>query len=189
MIEIRREEIFELIAGWIGISIIFSVLYWNTNIGLVNVFILSLITAGLAFIVHELSHKFVAIYYKCTAIFKVDYKMLLAGLFMSFLGFLFIVPGSVVVRGFVTRAQNAIIALAGPVSNIILGLLFIPFMFLSGLFGVIGYFGFLINSVLGLFNMIPYGPFDGAKVIVYSKVMYIVVTLILLLMFIVGLLI
>ena len=111
-----------------------------------------------------------------------------------FLGFLFMAPGAVMVAGLVTRRQNGHIAVAGPLTNFGLFLIGIPLwgliLGLSGAFDTLPAGGSLFgreylldgrlvwqamlvdagvywlgaNLVLGLFNMIPWGPLDGAKV-------------------------
>jgi Zn-dependent protease len=51
-----------------------------------------------------------------------------------------------------------------------------PFAFLVGLRDtwIVGLFytGVALNAWLGLFNMIPAGPFDGAKVLAWSPVVF-----------------
>ncbi|MFT4261273.1 MAG: metalloprotease [Candidatus Woesearchaeota archaeon] len=182
MINISREELIEFLKAWLAISLAFTILLRNMNIGLVNVFLISTMTVGIGIVLHELAHKLIAEYYRCRAEFKSDNKMLIAALLMAFLGFIFVVPGAVHIKGYVTRAQSGIISLFGPLTNLVLALLFIPFLYLEGLFFVVGYFGFMINSFLGLFNMIPFGPFDGAKVWIWNKVAYVVTAIILLIM-------
>jgi Zn-dependent protease len=94
-----------------------------------------LLAVGPAFLLHEIGHKIIAKKNGCWAEFRADPSGLRFGLFLSFfLGFLFMAPGAVMVAGVVTRRQNGHIAVAGPLVN------------------------------LGLFNMIPWGPLDGAKV-------------------------
>lgn len=180
MIDIRKEELFELGKAWLALTVAFSILFRNMGIGIVNTAILSFLTVGLAFVVHELAHKIIAQYYKCIAEFKANNTMLIAAILMAFLGFVLASPGAVYIKGFVTRAQNGIISLAGPVSNLVMALLFIPIMYLPGLYGVIGYFGVFINSFIGLFNMIPFMPFDGAKVWIWNKTYYVVTVIMLL---------
>jgi len=36
----------------------------------------------------------------------------------------------------------------------------------------IGIFGFTVNAWLGLFNMIPFGNFDGSKILKWNKIVY-----------------
>ena len=65
------------------------------------------------------------------------------------------------------------IALAGPAMNIILaGVLFALSPLLSGMWYVIAVYGAKINSWLALFNMIPFGSFDGLKILRWSKGVY-----------------
>ena len=84
-------------------------------------------------------------------------------------------PGAVMVAGRVSKKENGIIALAGPISNIVL--------FAIGFFGgsfIIGFtsstlvaqfVGFWLwgNAILGAFNMLPFGPLDGRKVKDWSE--------------------
>ena len=115
------------------------------------------------------------------------------------LGFLFMAPGAVMVAGLVTRRQNGHIAVAGPLTNLALFLVGIPLWILilgiTGAFdsatfntgvrvstylidGSIVWQSMLIdagvwwlsaNLILGLFNMIPWGPLDGLKVKDWSE--------------------
>ena len=151
-----------------------------------------LLAVGPAFLLHEIGHKIVAKKHGCWAEFRADPGGLRFGILLAFfLGFLFMAPGAVMVAGVVTRRQNGQIAVAGPLVNFTLFLVGIPFWgLLLGLTGAfdaslpdtdLGYLvgGSLIwqqmlidagvfwlgaNLVLGLFNMIPWGPLDGAKV-------------------------
>jgi Zn-dependent protease len=136
----------------------------------------SLATVGVAFLLHELAHKVVAVRFGQVAAFKADYGMLFLAVMSAFAGFLFAAPGAVVHRGRITARENGLIALAGPVTNIGLAAVFLPLMlFGPGLLGLIGQRGVSINLLLAGFNMIPYGPLDGKKVIGWSKSVYLAV--------------
>jgi len=99
---------------------------------------------------------------------------------MSFLGFIIAAPGAVMISGPVGRRRNGKISMAGPLTNIVLALLFFILSFLTvrGIINVPGiikpvlFLGFFINSLLALFNMIPLGNFDGRKVLTWNKVVY-----------------
>ena len=129
-----------------------------------------------AFVLHELAHKFVARKYGCWAEFRADPRGLKIGLLIALLlGFVFMAPGAVLVAGRVGRKENGIISLAGPITNIIL--------FFVGLIGgglIISVYNNQIlhdlvifwmwgNAILGAFNMLPFGPLDGAKVKRWSE--------------------
>ena len=136
----------------------------------------SLATVGVAFLLHELAHKVVAVRFGQVAAFKADYGMLFLAVMSALAGFLFAAPGAVVHRGRITARENGLIALAGPVTNIGLAAVFLPLMlFGPGLLGLVGQRGVSINLLLAGFNMIPYGPLDGKKVIGWSKSVYLAV--------------
>jgi Zn-dependent protease len=156
-----------------------------------------LLAVGPAFLLHEIGHKIVAKKNGCWAEFRADPSGLRLGIFLAFfLGFLFMAPGAVMVAGVVTRRQNGHIAVAGPLVNFSLFLIGIPvwgiILGLTGAYDVnlasstgeylvggsliwqqmlidAGVFWLGANLVLGLFNMIPWGPLDGAKVKDWSE--------------------
>lgn len=62
---------------------------------------------------------------------------------------------------------EAIVALAGPLSNILLALIFgliLRFGYFPGLFEPFSYIVF-INLVLAVFNLVPIAPLDGSKIL------------------------
>jgi Zn-dependent protease len=128
----------------------------------------SLLTVGVGFLLHELAHKVVAVRFGQIAAFRADYKMLGFAIIGGLVGFLFAAPGAVVHRGRITPKENGLIALAGPVTNVALAVVFVV-PYLVGLAGngfvfEIGEWGVRINLLLAGFNMIPFGPLDGRKV-------------------------
>ena len=131
-------------------------------------FILGMIAFGPAFIVHELAHKFVARHYGCWAEFRADPAGLRTGVLIAFfIGFLFMAPGAVMVAGNVNKGQNGRIALAGPFSNLVLWTLGLPAFILlqdAGILTEIIFLWMAANSILGAFNMLPFGPLDGRKI-------------------------
>jgi Zn-dependent protease len=79
------------------------------------------------------------------------------------------------VAGRVSKKENGIIALAGPISNILL----FGFGLLAGGFLIsltstpwvtdLALFWLWGNAILGAFNMLPFGPLDGRKVKDWSE--------------------
>ena len=151
---------------------------------------LMLIAIGPAFVLHEIGHKLVAKHYGCWAEFRADPQGLKFGVALAFiLGFLFMAPGAVMVAGRVQRRQNGHIAAAGPLVNLGLFLIGIPLG--AALLVAVGttnapmlsssgislpamvYFGITYwltaNLILGLFNMLPFGPLDGVKIKDWSE--------------------
>lgn len=90
---------------------------------------------------------------------------------MSFFGFLFAAPGAVMIHGHPTKKQMGHIASAGPLVNYVLALMFLaggllnPITLITPLFT----YGAIVNAFLGLFNMLPFGMFDGKKILSWNK--------------------
>jgi len=138
--------------------------------------LISLITIGSGFILHELSHKYVAQKYGCWAEFRAWETGLVIALITSFLlGFVFIAPGAVYISRslYLTRREDAYISLAGSFANVFLALLFavLPFLlpFESFFLVQISAVGARVNLWLALFNQLPIPPLDGSKVFYWNK--------------------
>jgi Zn-dependent protease len=166
-------EIGHLWKAWVLVSLAFAISLTVPDFLSINLainFIIATITVGIGFIAHELAHKVVAQKYRCFAEFRANFFMLIFAIVIAFTGTLFAAPGAVMIFGEIDRKQHGIVALAGPLMNIIIALLFIPLMLLFpySIIGVVAGYGFRINSWLGLFNLIPFGPFDGKKIMDWS---------------------
>ncbi len=142
----------------------------------VRAFGVSLLTAGVGFLLHELAHKVVAIRFGQLAEFRADYRMLAFAIVGALAGFLFAAPGAVYHQGMITKRENGLIALAGPMTNVVLGVLFFPLIFVGpDIVAEIGYRGAQINFLLAGFNMLPWGPLDGNQVKQWSTTVFIAV--------------
>jgi len=126
---------------------------------------------GIGFIFHEMGHKLVAQHYGCFAEFRSDDRMLIFAILLSFLGFIIAAPGAVIINGPVGRKRNGIISATGPAVNLALAVIFLICIFIFGKNMLFDY-GFRINSILGVFNLIPFGIFDGSKVLRWDKRVY-----------------
>lgn len=162
-------EIKDLIKAWVAISIAFAILLsgFESLFSFVRMFILSALTVGVAFLAHEIAHKFVAQRYGYISEFRAFNQMLILAIAMSLFGFIIAAPGAVMIMGFVDREKGGKIALAGPLVNMVLALLFLLPLLITG--AEIARIGFMINSMLALFNLLPFGMFDGAKVRRWNK--------------------
>jgi Zn-dependent protease len=130
-----------------------------------------LITAP-AVIFHELAHKLVAISYGLQATFHAAYFWLGFGVLMKVLntGLIFFVPGYVSHSASALPIESAAIAFAGPFLNLVLYIIcwslvkFQPFKMSTRTLQILAASRY-INGFLFLFNMIPFGFFDGSHVV------------------------
>ena len=144
------------------------------NRKLFSLFCLAFFTVGVGFLLHELAHKLASQHYGCVAEFRAFDTYLYLAILMSFFGFVFAAPGAVFITGPVGVRRNGIISAAGPITNILLALVFFSVWFLGaeGWLMQLSHYGFYINSYLALFNMLPFWNFDGAKIFPWSKFAY-----------------
>ncbi len=170
----------DLLKAWLAITLAFSIL----RVGLSGLFqqpqilVAIGITVGLGFVLHELAHKFVAQRFGMWAEFRADEMMLILAILMPLVtSFVFAAPGAVVIAGYGSQEQSGKIALAGPLMNLLIAILFLGLAFVTTSLNLnLPYFlrtilalGFQINAWLALFNLIPFGPLDGAKILKWSQ--------------------
>ncbi|WP_254534675.1 metalloprotease [Halomarina litorea] len=182
-VRFSSRELLDLAIAWVALGIAFSFfLQRSLATGLLAgrfpagealvTLALSMATVGVGFLLHELAHKVVAIRFGQIAEFRADYGMLALAIGAGLAGFLFAAPGAVYHGGRrVTARQNGLIALAGPLTNVVLVGLFVPLLFVGPL-AAVGRLGVAINALLAGFNMIPFGPLDGKKVLSWSKAVF-----------------
>ena len=171
-------EIRELLIAWIFISLAFSFAIRRGN--LLESMVISLSTIGPAFIFHELAHKVVAQRYGCWAEFRMSPKMLLFAVVIAYISeIVFAAPGAVMISGQVTRDQNGKISISGAMANLLMVGIFASIALVSSnpLLYQIGKFGAFINALIAAFNMIPFGPLDGKKVLAWDKSAYVAMVL------------
>ena len=183
---IEADEAKHIIISVIALSFAFTILYTG-GIGSAlehpSAFflfgLLSMVTVGSGFILHEMAHKVAAIHYGAYARFTMWMQGLVLMVITSLFGFLFAAPGAVYIYSQqITKKENGIISIVGPLVNIAIAVIFLllnlikPILFNFPFFGTpfsIWEFGARINIMLGLFNMIPAFPLDGSKVFMWNK--------------------
>ncbi len=125
-----------------------------------SLLLVSLIAVSTGFVFHELAHKLTAQRFGCWAEYRMWELGLIGALFLVVVtGLLFIAPGAVYIApGYfgISRREDGIISASGATANLALAVLFLLFGFR---------FGAAINAWLALFNMLPFPPLDGSKVI------------------------
>ncbi len=185
-------EIRDILIAWIALSTAFTVAItggalggFNSRLELIvngvpmslsleSTFFLALITIGVGFVLHELMHKFIAERYG----FMAEFRMWLSGLAFAlfsalFLGIVFAAPGATYIMGAgISKRENGIISLAGPLTNVVIALIFLPLLLVNTSSVIIqeaGYLGSYFNFFLAAFNMLPIFVLDGAKVLRWNK--------------------
>lgn len=181
-------ELRDFVVAWIALGVAFT-FFFNPGItyqftrrfdptvldAFAYTLTLSLLTVGIGFLLHELAHKVVAVRFGQVAEFRADYTMLGLAIVSGLAGFLFAAPGAVHHRGRISKRENGLIAVAGPITNLVLATIFLPLEFASGFPGDVGSLGVTINLLLAAFNMIPFGPLDGRKVLVWNRIVFVLV--------------
>jgi Zn-dependent protease len=135
---------------------------------------LSFIAIATAFFCHEMAHKYVGQKFGYWSEFRMYPPGLLIALFLGiFAGIVFAAPGAVQIFGKPNKEEMGKISIAGPSTNLILGLIFFGIWILSaGMIRSISYYVSYINVFLSLFNLIPFGPLDGLKIFRWKKLVW-----------------
>ena len=142
---------------------------------LVLVIGMAFVAVSLGFIFHELGHRLIAGKFGYFAEYAMWPKGLMVALGFSLFGFVFAAPGAVMIYPKATawgtttlnREKVGLISLAGPATNIGLAVIFQMLDFVEP--ALLFTLGARINTWLALFNLIPFGPLDGAKILKWNK--------------------
>lgn len=169
----------ELLKAWGGTSLAYAIFLVRgqvLNPDFLIFLVIAAVTCGIGFLLHELAHRVVARNFGAQAHFVANNAWLVISIVIAFVGIFIAAPGAVWHRGYLTLRQGGLIALAGPATNLVIALGFLAayalLPFSANILGVplalVCSVGYGINAWLGLFNMIPAGPFDGAKVLAWD---------------------
>jgi len=136
-----------------------------------------------AFFFHELSHKIIAQKQNLWAEYRMFPQGLILALILGLLTpFVFAAPGAVMFMGGSRDHETGKIATAGPLANIIVAAITLPIyqyvVFEQQIIGQIIGFVCLINAFLATFNLLPFGPLDGVKIIRWNATVWIILLII-----------
>ena len=182
-------ELRDLSLSLVALVIAFSVLEERKMPGWETILILTVgVSSG--FLLHEMAHKFAALHFGYFAEYRANMVGLALAIVMAFGGFLFAAPGAVMIsksnaplESYMQdtfgqeeqrrreKREMLLISLAGPMTNIVLAILFFLLVFPlvssksgSSLWISAANFAISINLILAAFNMLPFGPLDGKKI-------------------------
>jgi len=167
-----RTEIIHLLISVAVLTIAFSFAFvpirsseWNIT-SFLSVLPQSFLAIVTAFVCHELAHKYMGQKYGFWSEFRMFPQGLLLALVLGVLaGIVFAAPGAVQIYGSPGKREYGHISIAGPLTNIGIAIISMGASFVfSGLIASIAFFIGYINTFLALFNLLPFGPLDGRKV-------------------------
>ena len=131
-----------------------------------------LFAAGMAIVLHDITHRFVAWKYNVVSEYKF-WGIGTIGMFAtSFLfGLVYALPARTIINGAdkLTKQQQSMVYLSGPLVSMLLALLFLLLLFTGDAFRTIGLIGCSMNILSAAYSLMPFDPMDGNKVYKYKK--------------------
>jgi len=191
---IDRDEVKDIVVSVLAISLAFTIARLGGVFLMARgarpdpasvflLFVISVVTVGVGFVLHEMAHKFSAIRYGAWAAYRSWPMGLQLALISSLFGFVFAAPGATYIFSpYMGRRQSGMVSLAGPLTNVALAALFLlswPLLFLllpEAIASLALAQGVYINLWLAFFNMLPIYPLDGSKVLACSMPVWAVTT-------------
>ena len=170
LLKFSDRELRDLVVSLIVISALSLQVMWENAIlfRFPSIVLGAVIIFAAAFLLHELAHKFAARRLGYWAEFRLNQLGLIITIMSFFTRFKLVAPGAVVIAGLMYGDDYGKASLAGPVTNIAQALIFTVVGFLTptnNIVGLLAHLGVIINSSIALFNLIPFGIFDGAKIL------------------------
>ena len=176
MFDFNKKEIRDLTISTVVLALAFSGFFQSFSFWSL---LTSLVVVVFVFISHEMAHRTLAQHYGFSANYRMWTFGLILGLISALLpgGIIFAAPGAVYITPYkrefafrvarLTRKQHGLINLAGPLTNIVIGisLVLLSFFISLELFVLTA----RISFFLAMFNLIPVPPLDGSKIIGWNS--------------------
>lgn len=179
--EFKVNEIRNLTISALVLAFAFSFREFSFSLNYLLPFSKALLIIGIAFLCHELSHRTMGRSFGAYSV----YKLWLPGIFLAILlaivskgSIIFAAPGFVQLQHIrekrwssesliMRNKDRGMVSLSGPLSNIVLALIFFAVYSIFN-FQIFSYAS-LINLWLAFFNLLPFKPLDGSKVITWDR--------------------
>ena len=193
VLEFSRTEIKQLFHATVILTLAFGIHFASSSDwGLLQYTILMGFPAvASGFVLHEMGHKYFAQKYGAWSEFRAYYMGLMFALMLSPY-IIFAAPGAVMISGRLRKREIGTLSLAGPMVNLAIVLVSIPFYIYVtaghfgsivgmdmdpntsavGLFASAVFYMVWINVLLAAFNMLPVPPLDGSKIFRWNVGVY-----------------
>jgi Zn-dependent protease len=174
--EIKHLTAAALLVVGVGLSVaLFPSFFYNTYAADYIVPAAFAVILIISFFTHEIAHKVAAQRRGLWAEFRLTRLgaiLTLVSIIPSF--FKIISPGAVMVAGFTDKENMGKISIAGPITNLIFSVTFLAGSFILSPFLPFQYETVLLiaaffNAWIALFNLVPFGIFDGFKIFQWNK--------------------
>jgi len=166
------------IAAALVIGIGFSIGLYGNYLGGFSTYTWSLLIMAVfavlmtaSFLTHEIAHKIMAQKAGMWAEFRLTTWGAILTFVSIFLPFRMIAPGAMMISGTPNREEMIKVSIAGVITNMIycVATLGVAFALPIGAFATMLFFAAYINAFMALFNLIPFGVFDGYKIFMLDK--------------------
>lgn len=171
--ETEKRDLLIGTAIFVLVELSFAIHFTNTFLELL---ILGILTIPL-WLFHELAHKFVAQGNGLVSDFRLDPNMAIFSLFSIILPIKIIAPGVVLSSGEYRLDTAGRISMAGPLTNILIGGIFLVFSSFMPIDWIVVVFllASRFSFDMALFNMLPFYVLDGAKVLRWNQSIFILI--------------